>query len=119
MCVGDPPPIHGDPQARDARPHAGDGVQAEELRADRGPAAAVVDEQPLAPGRPARRHHAVLAEVERVVVEAVEVLEQRVAAQAPVAHHVVEALHHRPMSSAGRARSATGPGPTRPAKRSR
>ena len=49
---------------------------------------------PFEPADPLVGHNAVLAEVERVMVEPVEVLERRVAAQAPVGHDVVEALHH-------------------------
>ncbi|HEX2104294.1 MAG TPA: hypothetical protein VHF51_11635 [Solirubrobacteraceae bacterium] len=60
-----------------------------------------------------------LAEVQRVVIEPVEVLEQIVAAQTPVAHEVVEALHMVALSSAGNVPSSTGRPATSPAKRSR
>jgi hypothetical protein len=49
----------------------------------------------LRPEEAAGGHGPVLAEVERIVVEPVEVLEQRVAAQAAIGDQIVEARHHR------------------------
>jgi hypothetical protein len=96
MWVGAPPPISATRSRRGSRGRIpGDRVEAEELGDDSDPGVAVVDEQALAPRRAAGRHHPVPAAVERVVVEPVEVLEQCVAAQPPVGHELVEALHHR------------------------
>jgi hypothetical protein len=85
----------GDLQPRDARLDAADLVAAQELRRAGEERRAVVDEQALAPRGAARGHDPVLAEVQRIVVEPVEVLEQGVPAKAAIADDVVEALHQR------------------------
>jgi hypothetical protein len=92
-------------QAREPRPHADDRVDAQERRDHRiDPRRAVVDEQALAPGRPARRHDAELAVEQLVALGVVEVLEQRVPAQARVGDELVEALHHRGLVEQGKSR---------------
>ena len=96
MCAGEAATRAATRSRRGSRgSDAGQRVVAQELGEDRGPPRAVVDEQALAARRPAGRHHPVAAEEQGVARERLDVGEQRVAAQARVGHHGVEAVHHR------------------------
>ena len=99
----------GQLETRQARAGAGHRAEVQELR----PRSLVqprlvVDEEALAPRRPARRHRPVGAQVELVVAQPLDVAQQRVAAQARVAHQLVEALHHRRLAQRGQRRGADG-----------
>jgi hypothetical protein len=67
-----------EPQPGEARPHAGPVGAAQEHREAVRPAGAVVYEHCLPSRRAARGHHALVAEVELVALDPVEVLEQLV-----------------------------------------
>jgi hypothetical protein len=84
---------HCQAQARQPRLGSHPFGAAQEHRGGARPARAVVDVDGLPARRPARRHHAVLAEVERVVLDAVEMLEQGFEPEAAVGDEAVEALH--------------------------
>ena len=117
MCAGEPPPI----AARRSRGMRGR-VPIIALKYRNWPTIAVqpalvVDEEALAPRRAAGRHGAVAAEVELVAAQALDVREQRVAAQAPVGDDVVEVLHHRRLVQRRQRADADRPGRSRPAPR--
>ena len=89
-------------QPREAGANADPVAAAQEHRRDARPAGAVIDEDPLTAGGAARCHRAVYAEIERVVMDRVEVAEQLANLQARIRDQFVEALHHLRLGQDGK-----------------